>query len=308
MKDHDEIPPQRILLVDDEEQMREILYEALFLMGHEVETASDGQKAVEKVQCQEFDIVITDIHMPRMDGIQLISYLNENRPAIDIVAITGHSMDYTYTDVVQSGASDFIIKPFTLNEMEAKVRRIVRERVLRQKLEHLAIHDSLTGLYNRRYFEEAVRKEGVRASRYHHPLLLFFIDIDQFKSFNDEKGHRAGDLVLSQFATVLQQCIRKDVDTACRYGGDEFVLLVPHLEIHQAMIVADRIRKCYNNLEFYPTRLSIGIAPFHISGNGVEKDVEEMICRADKALYHAKHNLGGDRAFIYEAHLWQVSL
>ncbi len=308
MKDHDEIPPQRILLVDDEEQMREILYEALSLMGHEVETASDGQKAVEKVRSMELDLVITDIHMPRMDGIQLINYLHEKHPHIDIVAITGHSTDYTYTDVVQSGASDFIIKPFTLNEMEAKVRRIVRERVLRKKLEHLAVHDSLTGLYNRRYFEEAVRKEAVRASRYHHSLLLFFIDIDQFKSFNDDKGHRAGDGVLSQFAAVLQQCIRKDVDIACRYGGDEFVLLVPHMESHQAMIVADRIRERYNSMEFSPTHLSIGIAELHIAGDGVEKDVEEMICRADKALYHAKHNLGGDCAFICEVHLRRASL
>lgn len=300
MKDREEISPQRILLVDDEEQMREILQEALSLMGHDVETARDGQKAVSKVQEAEFDIVITDIHMPHMDGIQLIKYLSENRPAIDIVAITGHSMDYTYTDVVQSGASDFIIKPFTLNELEAKVRRIVRERELRKELEHLAIRDSLTGLYNRRYFDEVVRKEAVRASRYHHPLLLYFIDIDQFKSFNDERGHRAGDQVLSHFALILQQCIRKDVDIACRYGGDEFVLLVPHVEAAQALIVADRIRERYNELNLHPTRLSIGIAQLEVAGMDVERDVEDMICRADKALYHAKHNLGGDCAFIYE--------
>ncbi len=301
MKDHNEIYPQKILLVDDEEQMREIMQEALSIMGHDVEIARDGQDALEIIQKNSFDIVITDIHMPRMGGMQLIEFLNKSLPEVDIVAITGHSMDYTYTDVVKSGASDFIIKPFSFDELEAKLRRIARERSLRHELEHLAVRDALTGLYNRRYFEEVVRKEVVRASRYLHPLVLFFIDIDRFKVFNDEKGHRAGDEVLIRFATVLQQSVRQDVDIACRYGGDEFVLLLPHIEPHEAVIVAERIRKGYNDLGFSPTRLSIGMARLQITGD-LDTDVENMICQADKAQYHMKRNLGGDGATFDTTH------
>ncbi len=297
MKNHNEIYPQKILLVDDEEQMREIMHEAISIMGHDVKTAGDGHEALEIIQENIFDIVITDIHMPRMSGMQLIEFLSNNHPEIDIVAITGHSVDYTYTDVVRNGASDFIIKPFSFDEMEAKLRRIARERSLRRKLEQLAVRDSLTGLYNRRYFEDSIRKEAARASRYRYPLVLFFIDIDRFKIFNDEKGHRAGDEALIQFARVLQQCVRSDVDIACRYGGDEFVLLLPHIEPREAVIVADRIRERYNDLGFAPTRLSIGMAQLQVTGD-LEKDVETLIHQADKAQYHVKHNLGGDRAIF----------
>lgn len=283
---------QKILIVDDEQQVCDVLVEALSYMGHETDTARDGKDAMEKIERAPFGVVITDMDMPRMDGMELIRRLVEKKNEVDIIAITGHTMKYKYTDVVAAGAADFITKPFTLNELEAKLNRVIRERQLVEELERLAIRDHLTGLYNRRYFQKAVRMEAIRALRYNHPLFLFFFDVDYFKQYNDEKGHQAGDDLLIHLADVLNGSIREDVDSAFRYGGDEFLVLLPYLPEEQAAAVAERIRENYGRLLLTPTSLSAGVAQFRQVGNSIEDDVNDFIRRADEALYHAKHNLG----------------
>ena len=292
------VPGQSILVVDDEEQVCELLAEALTYMGHEVVTARDGQDALEKLEHANFHIVITDLDMPRMDGMELIRYLVQNRNGTDIIAITGHAMKYRYTDVVAAGAADFISKPFSLDELEAKVKRVIRERELRTELERLAIHDPLTGLYNRHFFARIVRREAVRSIRYEHALFLFYLDVDRFKEYNDKHGHQAGDQLLIQLSKALKASVRQDVDTAFRFGGDEFTVLLPHLDRDQAGMVAERIRQNYNSLGLEPTHLSIGMARFRAKSGDVDLDVEDMIHRADGALYRAKHDLGGNTACL----------
>jgi two-component system, cell cycle response regulator len=293
-------PAQNILVVDDEQAICDILSEALEHMGHRVETAKDGVEAIKKIEEGDFSIVITDMMMPRMDGMELIEYLVENRRGIDIIAITGHTMSYQYTDVIAAGAADFIAKPFTINELEAKLKRIFRERHLLEELERLAIKDPLTGLYNRRLFEKTARKEAIRAARYHHPLCLFFFDVDNFKEYNDLKGHQAGDQLLVKLAKILTTAVRHNVDTAYRFGGDEFTLLLPHLTSEAALRVAGRIIAAYNRLELKPTYLSIGMAHFLSKTGNVDHDIEDMVQRSDRALYYAKHNLGGNQAHFDE--------
>lgn len=292
--------PQRILVVDDEPQVCEVLADALTVHGHSVDTAKDGFDAVEKIRANDYAIVLTDMDMPRMDGMQLIEYIGKNHNGIDIIAITGHLMKYRYTDVVSAGAADFISKPFTLNELEAKLNRVIRERDLRKQLEKLAVRDPLTGLSNRRSFQETARKEAMRSVRYQHSLFLFFLDVDHFKSYNDTKGHQAGDDLLVQTANVLRASIRENVDSAFRYGGDEFVLLLPHLGCQQALTVAQRIRDKYNRLGLEPTTLSIGIGKFLERAESIDEDIQDMIHRSDLALYHAKKNSGGNKVFIDE--------
>jgi len=289
------VAPQNILVVDDEQQVCDLLAEALTYMGHKVVTAKDGVDAVEKVEQTAFSIVVTDMDMPRMDGMELIKYLVQERNSTDIIAITGHTMKYKYTDVIAAGAADFITKPFTLNELEAKLNRLIRERFMREELERLATQDPLTGLFNRRYFQRIVRKEAVRSVRYQHPLFLFYFDIDHFKDYNDQKGHQAGDLLLVQFADILKASTRKDVDAAFRLGGDEFTVLLPHLPRHQASLVAERIRQNYNGLNMVPTTISIGVAQFLKNVEDLDQAVEDMVRRADAALYCAKHDLGGNK-------------
>lgn len=290
--------PQSILVVDDEQQVCDILAEALTFMGHTVRVAKDGLEALQAMEKFSFDIVVTDMDMPRMDGMELIRHLVTDRNTLDIIAITGHSMKYKYTDVVAAGAADFITKPFTLNELEAKLNRLIRERHLRRELERLATRDPLTGLYNRRFFQRVVRSEAIRATRYLHPLFLFFVDIDHFKDFNDQTGHQAGDDLLVKLADVFRGSLREDVDTAYRYGGDEFTVLLPHLPVEQASVVAERLRRNFKELQFAPTSLSIGIGRFLSRSESIDVDVEDMIRRADMALYHAKHHLERDCFFF----------
>lgn len=293
--------PQPILVVDDEEQVCDLLAEALTFMGHTVKTAGDGIQALQELEHATFAIVITDMDMPRMDGMELIKYIVHNRNGTDIIAITGHTMRYKYTDVVAAGAADFITKPFTLNELEAKVNRLLRERFLRQELELLAIRDPLTALYNRRFFEKVVRKESIRAERYDHPLFLFYCDIDRFKDYNDQFGHQAGDVLLMRLADILKTSIREGVDSGYRFGGDEFTVLLPYLPRDKAVSVAERIRQRYNALGAKPSCLSIGVARFLPRTGELDKDIQDMIRRADLALYHAKGPLGGDKVHLDEA-------
>ena len=290
-----QVASQNILVVDDEKQVCDLLAEALTYMGHKVVAAKDGVDAVEKMELTSFSIVVTDMDMPRMDGMELIRHLVESCNGTDIIAITGHTMKYKYTDVIAAGAADFITKPFTLNELEAKLNRLIRERFMREELERLATQDPLTGLFNRRYFHMVVQKEAVRSVRYQHPLFLFYFDLDHFKDYNDQKGHQAGDLLLVQFADILRVSTRKDVDTAFRIGGDEFTVMLPHLPREQAELVAERIRHNYNSLNMAPTTLSIGVAQFVKRTGDIDQDVEDMVHRADSALYHAKHDLGGNK-------------
>jgi len=293
-------PAQSILIVDDEQAIRDILAEALRLMGHHVETAGDGVEAVQKIEQEDFSIVITDMMMPRMDGMELIEYLVNNRKWIDIIAITGHTMSYQYTDVIAAGAADFIAKPFTINELEAKLKRIFRERHLLEELERLAVKDPLTGLYNRRLFEKTARKEAGRAARYNHPLCLFYIDIDNFKEYNDLHGHQAGDQVLKEVARILTTIVRQNVDTAYRFGGDEFTLLLPHLTCEAARKVASRIIEAYNRLQLEPTHLSIGGALYLHMTDNVDQNLDDLVRRSDRALFFAKHSLGGNGAHFDE--------
>jgi diguanylate cyclase (GGDEF)-like protein len=288
------IAPQNVLVVDDEEQVCDLLAEALTFMGHNVFTAADGQEAMEQMDKLPFAIVITDMDMPRMDGMDLIKHITAHRNGTDIIAITGHTMKYKYTDVVAAGAADFITKPFTLNELEAKLNRLLRERYLRQELEHLAVRDPLTGLYNRRFFEKVIRKEVIRAERYEHPLFMFFCDVDRFKDYNDQMGHLAGDELLVKLADILKSSIRAGVDTAFRFGGDEFTVLLPHLQQSNAEKVAERIRQKYESLKLEPTSISIGIARYLKRGGEAAQDIDDMIRRADAALYHAKGVMNGN--------------
>ncbi|MDR3567932.1 MAG: diguanylate cyclase [Syntrophobacteraceae bacterium] len=286
------VSSQTILVVDDEPQACEILSDALSSWGHNVEVAYDGSEALGKIREKKFTIVITDMDMPRMDGMELIEHIARDYAHIDVIAITGHIMKYKYTEVVEAGAADFITKPFSLNEFEAKLNRLIRERGLRNQLERLAVHDPLTSLCNRRSFEDTARREAMRAVRYHHTLFLFYMDIDNFKKYNDLYGHQAGDGLLVKVAELLTNSIRENIDTVYRYGGDEFIMLLPHLPVDQARRVAERVCWNFNLLEFKPTAFSIGIARFIEKSGSIDGDIEDMICRADKALYAAKKEYG----------------
>ena len=286
--------PYAILSVDDDAEMLGLLHEVVSQLGHSSVTAVDGVDALEKLVDDHFDIVITDISMPRMDGIALTKRIKTDLEDVDVVVVTGYQDEYKYTDVIEIGASDFISKPFNINELEAKINRIIRERELRAELKRLSIRDGLTGLYNRRYFDENLKREAIRAFRQHYGLFLLLVDVDNFKDYNDQFGHQRGDDLLKELARLMMLYSRDNVDSVYRYGGDEFAVIIPHAEHKQAMMVAKRLRSKFNASGLGPASLSMGMAQLDGKLKTLEQDLENLLRTADQYLYMAKNN-GGDQ-------------
>ena len=290
---------QSVLSVDDDGELRELLHELICQMGHASVTATDGVDALEKMEEKQFDIVITDINMPRLNGVGLIKRITSDFSDTDVIAITGYQTEYNYTDIISLGASDFISKPINIDEFEAKIKRIVRERNMRFELRRLSTCDALTGLYNRRHLDDNLQNEAIRASRQHYDLYLLLIDIDNFKVYNDKYGHQQGDRLLQELARIILLSIRENVDSGYRYGGDEFAATILHANPQQALMVAERLRTEYNERNLLPTSLSIGIAKLKNSHGTLEEDLDDLIRKADQALYLAKNN-GGDQNVILD--------
>ena len=290
---------QSVLSVDDDGEVRELLHELICQMGHASVTAADGVDALEKMEENQFDIVITDINMPRLNGVGLIKRIASDFSDTDVIAITGYQTEYNYTDIIALGASDFISKPINIDEFEAKIKRIVRERNMRFELRRLSTCDALTGLYNRRHLDENLPNEAIRSSRQHYDLYLLLIDIDNFKVYNDKYGHQQGDRLLKELAQIMLRSIRENVDSGYRYGGDEFAATILHADPQQALMVAERIRTEYNARNLVPTSLSIGIAKLKNTHRTLEEDLDGLIREADQALYLAKNN-GGDQNVMLE--------
>lgn len=290
---------QSVLSVDDDGELRELLHELICQMGHASVTAADGIDALEKMEEKHFDIVITDINMPRLNGVGLIKRITSDFSDTDVIAITGYQTEYNYTDIIALGASDFISKPINIDEFEAKIKRVVRERNMRFELRRLSTCDALTGLYNRRHLDDNLQNEAIRASRQHYDLYLLLIDIDNFKVYNDKYGHQQGDRLLQELARIILRSIRENVDSGYRYGGDEFAATVLHANPQQALMVAERLRTEYNERNLVPTSLSIGIAKLKNSHGTLEEDLNDLIRKADQALYLAKNN-GGDQNVILD--------
>jgi two-component system cell cycle response regulator len=291
-----------VLIVDDDESNLNLFGTYIKSFGFSYDTAKDGQMAVKKLESGHFTIVLTDIVMPNMDGIHLLTYIREHHPKIGVIVITGYAQAFTYTEMIKAGASDFITKPFCADELEAKLNRLVRELNLVRQLELHAIHDSLTNLFNRRYFDSRILTEVQRAERQGYKVFLQMIDVDNLKGYNDEAGHQEGDKLLQTMGRIVLQSIRKGVDWAFRYGGDEFGVIFIQAELQQIVMIAERIQKEYRQKNFTNTGVSIGIGRFvRRTGSSWQEDIADLVARADKALYSAK-NQGKNRIVSDEAY------
>lgn len=291
-RQHVEPSPQRILVVDDEEAIRETVSTMVEALGYAVQVVGDAAAALSLLESSPSDIVISDIRMPGMDGLSLIKEIKERFPDTDIISMTGYGSSYSYTSVIRAGASDFIVKPFGLDEIEAKLSRLVRERTTREELKKtneellkLSIKDDLTSLYNRRYFYTKLEGEMNRAKRQRRSLFLIMFDLDHFKQYNDTYGHVKGDQLLKGVGRAVRSSIRKNVDAAFRYGGDEFTIIVPEANREQTLKVAERTRQACRELTRFPIDLSVGLAELKD-----DYDVETFVASADKAMYEAKHS------------------
>jgi two-component system cell cycle response regulator len=279
----------KILVSDDEEAILDYLKQALLRMGYSCATARNGADALRLLETEVFDIVLTDIRMPVMDGLTLLREIKSSGSNVDVIIMTGHGMEYSYTDVINMGATDFINKPVSYNELQARISRVLRERHLRSELHNAAITDSLTGLFNRRHFYQRLQQEVRRASRQKYNLCCLILDVDRLKEYNDTYGHQAGDEILLSLSRALTSSIRDEVDSAYRLGGDEFGVILIQLDRVEALRIAERIRKSFETSTGDGCTLSIGVAHF-----SPDDKIEDFIRRADKLMYEAKR-AGGNR-------------
>ncbi len=303
---------QNILIVDDEPDSCEFVSACLSAEGYNCATANTAQEALDLVRDRDFDLAVLDVHLGETTGLDLLPKIREYRSDIAAVVVTGADDRATAIRALELGAQSYVIKPFEPNEVIVNVasalehRRLVLQSRLRQaELEEAANTDQLTGLLNRRSFDFHVQRECNRAERYGRSLCLLFIDVDDFKQYNDLYGHKEGDVVLARLGAVLQEHLRAS-DTAFRFGGEEFVALLPETGNAGAIRCAERVRELFANTEFRPER-----------GNGAGKDAvhktvsigavryeaalgpEEFVRRADEAMYRAKRR-GKDQTVFFE--------
>ena len=275
---------ESVLIVDDEIETREVVTRLLSKLGFSVDSVSNGKNALQELRDEKYTILITDIKMSELNGIELIKMVKRENPEINIIAMTGYDKDYTYTDVINAGANDFISKPFKVDEMEAKIRRILMEREIRDELARLSITDSLTGLFNRRQFYNKLNQEIFRANRQKHPLSLILLDLDKFKDYNDQYGHLAGDKVLAKSGKIIISNIRENVDTAFRYGGDEFAVILVEADSDMALNMSKRIKMGFE--KDGDVTASTGFTTY-----SKEMGENDFFAVADKNLYEAKNKV-----------------
>lgn len=282
-----------VLVVDDEVTILESLSRIMKHAGYECLVAANAQEALKLLEVHPVDVVISDIRMPSMDGMQLLEQIRARYKEVDVIMMTGFDSRDIFSRVIEAGAADFLAKPFHQDELLAKLMRIVRERELKAELLYLSIHDGLTGLFNRRYLYQKLAEEVERAKRQRRHLALIILDVDRFKDYNDSHGHLDGDQVLVTLSSIINSSIRQNVDTAYRYGGDEFAVMLIETNLEQARKVAERIRKSFESKHIDHCTLSLGVA-----GLNVEKDgMEDLIRKADEAMYRAKRG-GGNQVEV----------
>ena len=272
---------ESILIVDDDEEITGVLEKILRNLGFSVRSVLGGEDALRSLRDMSFTFLLTDMRMPTMDGLELIQKVSKSYPNVNIIAMTGYSEGYRYIDVLNSGAIDFIKKPFESEELEAKIRRIINERNLRQELNRLSITDALTGLFNQRHFYSRLKEEVMRAERQQHPLALILLDLDNFKAYNDAYGHLAGDDILRKVGQLINESIREGVDTGYRYGGDEFAIILIDANLAIAKVIGNRLEASL--MKKVNIKASMG---FTIFSEGMT--YKDFVLRADKDLYTAK--------------------
>jgi diguanylate cyclase (GGDEF)-like protein len=297
--------PPRILVVDDEEVVCRFLKRVLDGDRRDVEVCHSGPEAIARLEEDSFDLVITDLKMPAVDGIGVLGKAKERDPLCEVIVITAYASVESAVEVMKLGAYDYISKPFNVDRIRLVVDKALEKRRLLQAAgerdfyKRLSQLDGLTGVYNRRAFEDLLEAEISRSSRFRRPLSLLMVDLDQLKVINDRLGHQAGDQVLKGVARTLKTSVR-NCDAVARYGGDEFAIILVETGKTDAMTTANRLSRLVKVLEdernehlapeCRPMTISVGVASYPTDG----KAKDELIGSADKALYDAKAS-GGDR-------------
>jgi diguanylate cyclase (GGDEF)-like protein len=295
----------RILLVEDNKLQARFIKDFLESKGYDILLVENGTSAIKTAKTTPVDLILLDLVLPDISGNEVCRWLTHNPDTKDIpiIILTAKTDISERVAVLEAGAHDYLPKPFDEAELNARIYAALRTKALQdelkqrnkqlieltKKLELMAITDPLTGIYNRRHFEKIVKTEFSKAVRYKHPLSCLMIDVDHFKRINDRYGHDAGDSVLREVTELMSSSLR-EIDVLARWGGEEFIILLPNTMGDNARPVAERILKNISSHKFAKlpdnetVTVSIGVA---VTDRDI-KNWEKLIKQADDALYRAK--------------------
>ncbi len=284
-----------ILVVEDNQEILSLTHQYIEKGGHKAFMADSAETALDVLTTHPIDVILTDIVLPLMNGLELTDVVKRDFDA-DIIVMTGYSSDFSYEAAIRKGASDFLFKPVRFEELQLRIDRVLSERKLKkerdeilERLKELSITDGLTELYNSRHFYSQLKGEIDRSNRYENPLSLLLLDIDNFKAYNDSYGHLEGDSVLVRIGGIIKSILRK-MDTAYRYGGEEFTVILPEANIDEAKMVAERLRVAISEETFSPEpgkqitlTISTGVTEWI-----PPEESSVFVRRADRAMYKSK--------------------
>jgi two-component system cell cycle response regulator len=295
----------KILVVEDDTAIRGLIHMYLIKSGFESFAANSAEKALDILEDQEIGIVLTDIQLPGLNGLELTKIIRRKYHS-DVIIMTGYSLDYTIEEAMARGASDLIIKPVRLEDLLLRINVVLKKRSEKkensrklEELKNLTIRDDLTGLFNSRQFYSHISQEVDRSNRYFRPLSLILMDIDNFKLLNDTHGHLFGDKILSGMGDIIKSAIRMQ-DTAYRYAGDEFTIILPETELEMAIAVAERVRQAIENetkvlSDPRPLKVTVSIGVVEYL---TDEEIKNFVHRADSAMYASKKKGRNSISFV----------
>ncbi len=290
----------KLLLVDDQAVNIQVLHQA-FSADHQLIVARSGARALEICAAQQPDLVLLDVVMPDIDGYEVCKRLKADPATCDIpvIFVTSHTDEAQEAHGLDVGAVDFISKPFSTKIVRARVNTHITLKRQSDQLRSWVYVDRLTGVYNRRFFDDRLKSEWGRAARNRTPLSLLMLDVDYFKRYNDHYGHQAGDMCLRCVATAIQEKLQRPGDHVARYGGEEFACILPDTDLAAATHVAQAIRA--NVFAARMPHLASDLAPVvTVSVSVCTKlavqagTAHDLLCQADVQLFAAKR--GGRNA------------
>ncbi len=306
----DEDPGARVLVADDDAATRDLIASTLRASGYEVETAQDGQEAVERVARGELDVVLLDAVMPRLSGVDACRTIKgmKGNDFVPIALVFAKTDAKSRVEALKIGADGYVCKPFEQTELllcvssALRVKRAHdRMRIAREKLERLHSLDELTGAQSFVYLHERLTQEFVRAEKHAEPLACCILDIDRLKVQNERGGRSLGDEILRGVADVIKGSVR-DTDVVARYGNDEFFVMLPATHFAGSLVVATRIWRDIAKRPFSTkdgltsVTASLGVALFP------SRDVrtkEALLAALEAALLEAKRR-GGNRLCVFQ--------
>lgn len=292
----------KILIVDDDPNLRKTLADILRAKDYETYTARDGTEGIALLKQGSYNLALIDLQLPDTSGLEILNKVKSDYPSTEAIILTGNATLDTAIEATNRGAFSYLQKPYEIEQLMLHIRRALEKQQsemkilaqnmelqkLNEKLKTLyeeakssSLHDPLTGLSNRRLLEIQLEKNFESAKRYGHSLSIIMLDIDHFKQYNDTHGHIEGDRMLAQIAYILLKAVRT-ADYVFRYGGEEFMIMLPETDLTNACEAAERLRKAVESEA--KVTISLGVSAYDES----LRSKDELINKADTALYQAK--------------------